>query len=51
MNFEKTLTINLGNYESLKLGVKEAESFEQCDYELDKELLRLGLPVKKGIKV
>lgn len=42
MKYEKVITVNL-NYESAKLGVSDADSFESCDTELDKELARLGL--------
>jgi len=34
--------LNLGNYQSLKLGVSDAPSFEECDQFLIKELIRLG---------
>jgi len=42
MKFEKNITLNLGNYQSLKLGVSDAPSFEECDQFLIKELIRLG---------
>ena len=43
MKFDKQVTLNLGNYESLKLGVGDADSFEQCDEQISKELTRLDL--------
>ncbi|GAI20730.1 unnamed protein product [marine sediment metagenome] len=48
--FSKSLTINIGQYESVKLGVAEATSFEACDEVLLAELRRLGLPVTKKIQ-
>jgi hypothetical protein len=50
MKFEKVVTINLGNYESLKLGVADASSFEECDIAISKEAQRIGLGSVKGIK-
>ena len=46
MNFDKEIIVNLGNCESLKLRVNGAESFQDSDYELNKELERLGLQSK-----
>lgn len=46
MNFDKEIVVNLGNYESLKLRVNGAESFQDCDCELNMELARLGLKSK-----
>ncbi len=50
MNFDKEIVVNLGNYESLKVRVNGAESFQDCDYEIDAELARLGLK-SKAVKV
>ncbi len=49
MKFEKAVTINLGNFESLKIGVSDCDSFQQCDTLLDNELDRLVLN-SKGVK-
>lgn len=49
MKFEKAVTIDMGNYESLRIGVTECDSFQQCDTLLDIELDRLGLN-SKGVK-
>jgi len=43
MKFDKQVTLTLGNNESFKIGVSDADSFEQCDEQLSKELTRLDL--------
>jgi hypothetical protein len=50
MRVEKTLTINIGNYESLKLGILDAPTFEDADKALIAELERLKIPVDSKIK-
>jgi len=50
MKYEKCVTINLGNYQSLKIGVSEANSFADCDKVLIEHLENLGHPVDKMIK-
>jgi len=44
MKFEKTLTMNLGHYESLKLGVSDASDFAAADAKLCEELQQINLP-------
>jgi len=43
MKFQKSITVNLGNYQTVKLEVVEADSFEQCDFEFKKEIARLNI--------
>ena len=50
MKYEKTITINLGNYESLKLGVSECDSWEECDKMLIDEILKKNLPFDKQMR-
>jgi len=49
IKFEKSVTINLGNYNSMKVGVTEAGSFEECDIEIKKHLLGLKIDIEKPI--
>ena len=49
MKYEKSVTINLGNYESMRVGVTEANSFEECDIELKKHLSELDISIDKPI--
>ena len=49
MKYEKAITINIGNYESLRLCVSDAPSFEECDEEIKNELNRLGIEVDEHI--
>lgn len=41
--FNKSITVNLGNYQTVKLEVIESESFEQCDTAFAAEIKRLGI--------
>lgn len=50
MMITKHVTINLGNYESLKLGVDDVDSYEQADMILLAELKRLEIPVSSKIR-
>ena len=50
MKYEKAITINLGNYESLRLCVSDAPSFEECDKEIKYELNKLGIEVDEHIE-
>jgi len=43
MKFDKQVTINLGDNESLMIRVSGADSFEQCDEQISKELTRLDM--------
>ena len=49
MKYEKAITINLGNYESLRLCVSDAPSFEECDKTIKNEINRIGLEVDEHI--
>jgi hypothetical protein len=49
MKVNKQVTINLGQYESLKLGVENAPSFEEADNVIVSELKRIEIPVSKRI--
>ena len=46
----KAVTINLGQYQSLKLSVENAPDFESCDKAIIAELQRVQLPVNSRIK-
>ena len=46
----KQLTINLQQYESLKIGVEDAPSFQDADQVIKSELDRIGIPVSEKIK-
>ena len=50
MKFTKQLTINIGNYESVRLGVEAADSFTVCDNAILAEIERMGLTVSNKIK-
>ena len=52
MQYAKSLTIGLPNYSSVKIGVVEASSFEECDLGLVEELRNLennGVPIRDNI--
>jgi len=49
MKYEKVITINIGNYESLKIGVGDAPSFEECDKALIEHIKYMGISVDKKI--
>ena len=49
MKVNKQVTINLGQYESLKIGVEEAANYEQADDAIITELKRIDIPVSKKI--
>jgi hypothetical protein len=46
----KHVTINLGNYETLKLGVEDTPNYEEADIIIVDELKRLGIPISDKIK-
>jgi len=50
MKFEKCLVINIGDYQSLRIGISNAPSYEACDQYLISELERIGIPVNATIK-
>ncbi len=52
--FAKKVVVNIGNYETIALEVSEADSFEECDRLLDKELSvfnlkHRGVRIQKGV--
>jgi hypothetical protein len=50
MQVEKTITVNLGDYQSLKIGVSDAPSFEEADKILISELERLEITASDKIR-
>ena len=50
MKYEKSITINLGNYESLKVGVSDAPSYEECDKAIKDHLKELSISIDKTIE-
>jgi hypothetical protein len=50
MKVVKSLTINLGGYESLKIGVEQAPTYEDADRVIISELKRLDIPVSSKIR-
>ena len=52
MKFEKSLTINIGNYNSVRIGCTDAESFEEIDRALRAEMLVMGIePPREMFKI
>lgn len=50
MRFEKAVTLNLGSYESVRLAVSDAESFQDCDAELLNEAMRIDPHLSEKLK-
>ena len=50
VRFEKVATINIGQFNSVKVGVSDSPSFQQCDKVIIEELKRLDIPVNDRIK-
>ena len=50
MKVEKHLVINIGGYESLRIGVSEALNYHDCDQILINELKRINIPLTNKIK-
>jgi len=50
LHIEKSITINIGNYQSLKIGVSEVTTFQEADQAIIAELQRLDLQVGEKIK-
>ena len=50
MKATKQLTINIGNYESIRLGVEDADNYEECNRVILTEIKRLNLEVSDKIK-
>jgi hypothetical protein len=46
----KLLTINLGSYETIRLGIDDAPTFEACDAAIIAELQRIDISVSKKIR-
>jgi len=49
MKYEKMITVNVGNFESIKIGVSDAPSFDECNKILIEHLKDLGISVDKNI--
>ena len=49
MNMEKSITINLGNYQSIKIGCSEAPNYEECDRVIIQELQKMKINVDEKI--
>ena len=49
MKFDKSVKVNLGNYQSIGLGVSDAPSFEECDRVIVEELLRMDIAVDERV--
>jgi len=50
MLYEKTITVNLGNYESVKIGVSEANRLEDCDEAIWNELKKMEITISPSIR-
>ena len=50
MKVSKSVTVNLGNYESLKVGVEETVTYEEADEIIIAELTRLEIAVSSKIQ-
>jgi hypothetical protein len=50
MKVSKQVTLNIGNYESLKIAVDDVPTYEHADAVLIDELKRIGIPPSKKIK-
>jgi hypothetical protein len=46
----KLISINIGQYESLKLGVEDASCYDDADAVIISELKRIDIPVSNKIK-
>ena len=49
MKVEKHITVNLGNYQSLKIGAIDADNFSQCNEALIKEIKSMDIDVSASI--
>jgi len=49
LKVEKHLTLNLGNYQSLKIGAIDADNFPQCNEALIKEIKSMDIDVSSSI--
>ena len=50
MKYEKSITLNLGNYESLRIGVADAPNYEECDKVIIKHLQDMKISVDRNIR-
>jgi len=50
--FNKSITVNLGNYQTMRLEIIEADSFVECDKSFLTEVERLGISnfLHQGVK-
>ena len=49
MKYEKSITVNMGAFNSMRLGCTEAESFDEIDVELRREILAMGLELPDSL--
>lgn len=49
MKYEKSVTINLGNYNSVRIGVTDAESLDAADREIRAHLTNRKIDVSKVV--
>lgn len=50
MKYSKQVTVNIGQYQSVKLGVEDAPSFQAADDIIVEEIKRMKIPVNNKIK-
>jgi hypothetical protein len=50
MKVNKMITVNIGNYQTVRVGVESAPSFAAADAVLIREIRRLKLPVDQKVK-
>lgn len=50
MKVSKQIVINIGNYQSLRLGVEDVPNYTIADAVITREINRLKLPVDQKIK-
>jgi hypothetical protein len=49
MKYEKGVTINLGNFQTYKIAVSEAPSFEECSKKIIEELRQMQKKIDNSI--
>lgn len=50
MKYSKSITVNMKDFESMKISVEDAPSFETCDEALINELQRLEITASDKIR-
>ncbi len=50
VRYEKSVTVNIGQYNSVKLGISDAPCYEECDRVIIDELKLLDIPINDRIK-